>query len=163
MTRYYWSMLTLHDLASCCDSINIWTSLIFYPLFGKDENGLCWRYLDHIHADWSDSFSNHGNSAQQWEEMSMCVFFWCCYFCGDNLFGIPDLSQRVQVSSPSTLSLSLCNRQSKFKTRQRRLHPQDPMFFPEMSLIFKDACSNVLKADSPPRYISLPSISAVLV
>lgn len=43
------------------------------------------------------------------------------------------------------------------------LYPQDPMFFPEMHLIFKDAFSSVLKADSPPRYISLPSISAVLV
>lgn len=41
------------------------------------------------------------------------------------------------------------------------LHSQDPMFFPEMCLVFKDACPNVLKTDPPPRHISTTSISEI--
>lgn len=35
------------------------------------------------------------------------------------------------------------------------------MFFPEMCLIFKDACPNVLKTDPRPRHISNISISEI--
>lgn len=116
----------------------------------------------------SDSFSNHGNNAKENEERNMCVTSRC--LCGHICAGIQAVRSILNVSKNQThlvlLSLyafvdSLQQPQVNVKQGNPILHSQDPMFFPEMCLIFKDACPNVLKTDPPPRHIATTSISEI--
>lgn len=50
---------------------------------------------------------------------------------------------------------------SKYNTRQPNTSLTGPYVLPEMCLMFKDGCPNVLKTDPLPRYISDTSISEI--
>jgi len=68
----------------------------------------------------------------------------------------------VLLSLPTFVG-SLEEPQVNIKQGNPILHSQDPMFFPEVCLIFKDVCPNVLKTALPPRHISTTSILKALV
>ena len=100
----------------------------------------------------------------------MCRLPDAAAFVGASVRGSGSVRSTLNVSQNCVVLLSLPTfvgsleePQVNIKQGNPILHSQDPMFFPEVCLIFKDVCPNVLKTDLPPRHISTTSILKALV
>lgn len=116
----------------------------------------------------SDSCSNHGNKAEAQEEANMCAQAAALVDASvqgsvsvRNILNASKHQAHLVLLSHHTFADSLLQPQVNIKQGNSILPSQDRLFFPEMCLIFKDVCPNVLKTDPPPRHISTTSISEI--